>query len=231
MKRKVLCLALAACLALAMAVPAFAEDITAEKWDVVFDGEKMIESYPESVDLEQNMQPGDSLIQVIDLKNNGSKATNWYITNEVLKSLEDRSKYNAYGGAYTYRLTYDGPDGSRELYNSELVGGNETGLNDATQGLEDYVFLGELPAGGSGAVTLSISLDGMSQINLYQDTDAGVRINFAVEDVSDPTHTTVVTSVKTGDWMQTLPFILLTAVSGLALLGLGVVSLRRGKKR
>lgn len=228
--KKVWSLLLACCMTCALSAPALADDYTAEEWSVVFNGEKLEENYPSSVELADNMQPGDSLTQVIHLKNNGSAAANWYITNEVLESLEDNSA--ASGGAYTYVLAYNDGTGTRDLYNSSAVGGDgsDLGLGGATQGLEDYVMLGELPAGSSGTVSLTIGLDGMSQINSYQNTNASVRVNFAVEEVRDAANTTIVRSVKTGDWMKTMPFILLTAMSGLVLLGFAVVCLRKSKE-
>ncbi len=231
MKRKLVCLALICCAALALAVPAMAEDIEAETKSVTYTaGKELVEDYSETIDIESNMQPGDTLIQKITLKNESSAATDWYISNEVLESLEDNSE--ASGGAYTYVLIYTSGNEEREIYNSESVGGedSENGLADATQGLEDYVYLGEIAAGGSAAVTLKIGLDGMTQINSYQNTSASVRMNFAVEEAADVTNTTVVTAVKTGDWMQTMPFILLTALCGVALLALAAVSLRKSKK-
>lgn len=45
----------------------------------------------------------------VGLKNTSEKDADWYMTNEVLKSLED-SQSIAEGGAYGYRLTYVGPD-------------------------------------------------------------------------------------------------------------------------
>jgi DNA-binding CsgD family transcriptional regulator len=53
------------------------------------------------------MQPGDFTDIAISLKNEHEQTTDWYMTNEVLKTLEDTREAAALsGGAYTYILTY-----------------------------------------------------------------------------------------------------------------------------
>jgi predicted alternative tryptophan synthase beta-subunit len=53
------------------------------------------------------MQPGDYTDIVLSVKNEHKATTHWYMTNEVLKTLEDtRDAAALSGGAYTYRLAY-----------------------------------------------------------------------------------------------------------------------------
>ena len=76
------------------------------------------------------MQPGDRVVLTMKLKNEDSNATDWYMTNKVLDSLEASTNADANGGAYTYRLTYQNPAGQETiLYDSERVGG--VYMNDA----------------------------------------------------------------------------------------------------
>ena len=76
------------------------------------------------------MAVNDALRQM----NEDKEKTDWYMTNEVLKSLED-SVSVAEGGAYTYILTYKDAAGTETvLYSSEVVGGEEdTSKEDTTK--------------------------------------------------------------------------------------------------
>ena len=55
------------------------------------------------------MQPGDSITLKVQIRNADTGATDWYMTNEALQSLEDAADV-ADGGAYSYRLAYTGAD-------------------------------------------------------------------------------------------------------------------------
>ena len=76
-------------------------------WLVSFTGEKM-ESNFKSIDAANevltNLQPGDSIDLQVNIENKSADKTDWYMTNEVVKTLED-SNQSAQGGAYTYILT------------------------------------------------------------------------------------------------------------------------------
>ena len=51
----------------------------------------------------REMQPGDDVTFVINLRNDYSKTTNWYMTNKIVSSLEEGTAKN---GAYSYHLWY-----------------------------------------------------------------------------------------------------------------------------
>ena len=178
------------------------------------------------------LQPGDDITFTVTLKSANSEKTEWYMTNEVLHSLEDRSKSGSTGGAYTYTLTYTGPTATRVLYDSDTVGGEGAssagvGLHEATSALKDFFYLDSLEQGQTATVTLNVALDGESQGNRYQDTLADLRMNFAVE-----THDTIVKTrgVKTGDTTRLLPLFAAMLVSGGGLVALGVIDVRSRKK-
>lgn len=204
------------------------------KWSVVFTKDKKMEANFKTKDLDEviyGLQPGDNVIIKLKLKNNNKSATDWYMTNKVLYSLEDRSNNSATsGGAYTYKLTYKGPDGKTDtLFDSETVGGEGAskageGLRQATNGLDDYFFLDTLKSGKSGTVTLEVALDGDTQGNDYQDTLADLQMNFAVElnnaGTDNPSSTTGrrTRAVQTGDNLTLTPFIITACVTGTLLL-------------
>ena len=189
MKRRIACFALAGLVALGNAVPAHAEDYKGgEGWKVEFTGDGMESNFQSSAlsDAVYALQPGDSVMLSLALVNGDSQGTDWYMTNEVLSSLED-SQSMANGGAYAYRLAYTNSLGEETvLYSSENVGGEKNteageGLREATDSLDEFFYLDRLEAGGSGMVTLEVVLDGETQGNTYQNTLASLQMNFAVE--------------------------------------------------
>lgn len=208
MKKKIGCLMAAMLLVLGSMVTAHAEDYEGrEDMEVCFTGDKMESTFQSSQisDQARTLQPGDSVTFQIKLKNNGDKATDWYMTNEVVKSLEESGRGRAAngspanGGAYTYVLTYteSGAGGeAKVLYSSESVGGEKgasatgAGLHEATSSLEDFFYLDTLEAGKSGTVSLRVALDGETQGNAYQKTLAQLQMNFAVEKAAASSATT-----------------------------------------
>lgn len=192
MKKKILgMLALTAMLA-ASTMTASAETIEGEKdWSVSFtDKNKMVSNFT-TADLNEivsGMQPGDEAIFEIALTNKNSKKTDWYMSNKVLYSLEDRSiNSKTGGGAYTYKLTYTDKDGEvTVLFDSDTVGGEKVspageGLHAATDALEDFFYLDTLSKGHNGQISLTVALDGETQGNDYQNTLADLQMQFAVE--------------------------------------------------
>ena len=92
------------------ATTAFAKDYQgADGWNVTFDGSKMNSNFQDSdvTDEMANIQPGDSIELKVQVTNSDSGKTDWYMTNEVIQTLED-AQATAEGGGYTYRLTYVG---------------------------------------------------------------------------------------------------------------------------
>lgn len=233
MKKRILCLAMTLFMVVGSAMPAYAQDfVGGDNWSVTFTGNEMQSNFSSSAMTEEvlNIQPGDSITVKVNLKNEDKEKTDWYMTNEVLKSLED-SVSVAEGGAYTYILTYKDAAGTETvLYSSEVVGGEEDtfkegeGLHQATNALEDYFYLDRLESGQSGVIQLYVQLEGETQGNDYQDTLARLQMNFAVEKVESKK---IIEAVKTGDTSQIMLFSCLTLVSGLVLLIIAMMSMKR----
>ena len=113
MKRKIMCLVMAAAMTVGMSTTVFAEDFQGEKsWKVTFNGEGMESNFQSSEMTEEiyRIQPGDTIELQVGVGNSSGSETDWYMTNEVLQSLEDTQSV-AEGGAYAYELTYVDPDG------------------------------------------------------------------------------------------------------------------------
>ncbi len=234
MKKRLLSLVLAASLIVGTGITANAEDFQgSQDWKVSFNGEKMENNFDGSAMTQEilNILPGDSITLKINLSNDSEDKTEWYMTNEVLQSLED-SQDAASGGAYTYILTYVGPDGEEVLYSSEAVGGEGEseageGLHQATDALEDYFYLDQLAEGEAGYVQLVVKLDGETQGNAYQDTLATLTMNFAVEKVNDDK--IYKESAKTGDFAPMMTASAGALVAGIILLLFAVFLGKRRK--
>jgi plastocyanin len=238
--KRIRILIFAAVLALALPTVAMAESFTGQKdWTVTFNqSEKMVDNYSADqwADDIRQLQPGDDITFTVTCKHEHSTACDWYMANEVLKSLEEAY---AAGSAYTYKLTYTNPAGkTRTLYDSEAVGGDRTnGLLDATSALEDFFYLDNLNKGETAHVDLHVSMDGETEGNAYFDTLAQLKMKFAVELNSNPDNPSKSTStssrrgtVQTGDDTNLFPFFVAMAVSGALLMLLGLYGVRQRKQ-
>lgn len=232
MKKKILSLAMAVTLLVGASFSVQAEDYQGEDgWNVTFDGKKMENSFTSS-DIDSaiyDILPGDSIEIHLDLQNTSKKSADWYMTNQVLQSLED-SKSVAEGGVYTYVLTYVDPKGEdRLLYSSESVDGEN--IQEATGALEDYFFLDSIKAGESGEIVLKVGLEGETQGNDYQNTLARMQMNFAVEPTVEGSHKTVtekiIKTIKTGDNAKVMVFVGVTLIAGLTCLVIAIMRMRK----
>lgn len=191
MKNRYWCLAAVFVLA-GSVLPVQAENYQGrDDWKAQFTGKKL-ESNFESSDLAEAiyaLQPGDQITLQLALENQHNKSTDWYMTNEVIQSLED-SQSAASGGAYTYELTYVNHNGeTTTLYSSENVGGEKNssageGLHEVTDNMDEFFYLDRLASGENGKIGLTVALDGETQGNGYQNTLAKLQLAFAVEPVS-----------------------------------------------
>ena len=90
-------------LVLGNGIAVHAEDYTGRgDMEVRFAGDKMESTFQSSQlsDQARSLQPGDSVTFQVNLKNNGDQATDWYMTNEVLSSLEDSQKFCKWWSLY-----------------------------------------------------------------------------------------------------------------------------------
>ena len=231
MKKKILCLAMMIMMVVGTTMTANAENFeSTANWLANFTGDKIESNFSTAAIADEILQilPGDTITLEVGIQNSSDVETDWYMTNQVLETLEE-SKDSAEGGAYTYILTYIGSDGAENvLYSSETVGGEGTaednmeGLHQATDSLEDYFFLERLDQAEKGTVRLFVELDGETQGNDYQDTLARLQMNFAVEKAAGPV------VIQTGDAANMLMYSAIAFGSGLVLLFLAIMN---GKRR
>lgn len=174
---------------LAFTSQAFAKT-TEEKWTVEFAGTEMKDS--NSADIAKvvsNMQPGDSASFVVSLYESWDKPANWFMRNEVLKSMEesfDDVNSNS-GGSYSYKLTYTAPDGqekvilTNDVVSGDAGSGSTKGLFDATEATGEWFYLDCLQPETRATVRLDVAIDGESHTNAYFDTNAKLQLSFAAE--------------------------------------------------
>ena len=240
-----LVLLMAVCMILSNTKYAKADDLDKE-WTVTFTAEGVMDDAAlKEADLMyelSGLQPGDTMTIKINLKNENKETVDWYMYNKVIETLEDQN-FDANGnpvasaGAYTYNLTFTGPDGvEQDIYKSDTVGGDKEnadnsfiGLYEATATLEDYFYMFTTKTGESGFVTLFVELEGETQGNDYQDTLAQLQMRFMVM-VPDEESSTPPPSPNTGDASNILPYFIATGVSGAVILVLATVLVIRRKK-
>lgn len=222
---------------------------------------RVVDNYTQGswADNVSQLQPGDDITLSIEVRQTNDTAADWYLSNEVLKSLEDG---DATGSAYGYKLSYEGPSNSRTLFESQSVGGSgltTKGLADATNAMDDYFYLGTLSKGETAKVTLNVALDGETEGNAYFDTLARLALKFAVEPNVNPENkeinnteykTETVQSqdggqsivnrtvsgskqnlAKTGDQTNNFPLYLLIAGVGVLCLALAIRNVRNKKNK
>ena len=104
MRKKVLCLVMtgaviAGTMTVGTGTTVYAEDFTSQgDWSVTFNGDGMESSFSsqEMADEIYGILPGDSIELKVNVQNDSQEDTDWYMSNEVIKSLEEGS--TAQGG-------------------------------------------------------------------------------------------------------------------------------------
>lgn len=122
--------------------------------------------------------PGDTISYNINYVNGAKEAAAFYMNAKVVESLEKANE--EVGGGYSYVITNNGT----ELFNSKTVGGDATeklGLKQASGDTGVYFSLGDVAPGKGGTVNVSITLDGDSQANIYEDKAAELEFYFKAE--------------------------------------------------
>lgn len=234
--KRVLSAILSVVLAIAvLPTTAMAESLTGKSaWQVTYTGDgRLVDNYDAGTyfDDVRSLQPGDDITFTVAIKQDNATSADWYLSNDVVKSLEEGAAQNS---AYGYELTYTNPSGATQtIFKSERVGGDNTGgLTEATAALEDYLALGTLSQGQSGSVSVKVTLDGETEGNDYFNTLARLVLKFAVEP-QQTGETKNRTIVQTGDESRLFPLYVAMTVSGLALAGLaayGVIERRKEKE-
>lgn len=242
MKKRILSLVLTFTMLSAVPMSVSAETLSGgDDWAVSFNGSRMVSNFKSS-DLDEviyDMQPGDTAEFQVELRNRHSKDTDWYMSNDIVTSMEDSTE--ASGGAYEYMLTYTDAEGTETtIFSSDMVGGDDTsngeGLHKVSDALGEMFYLSRLGSGTSGTVNLEVRLDGETFGNSYQNKLAKLEMQFAAEEAAaDKTVTTTVKKpgkdisiVQTGDNTDISLYLSMAALAaGLVILLLVLFIVRR----
>ena len=213
-----------------------------------FDGSDIVSDFDsgEVATTISNLQPGDDVTFTVEYSNQSEDSTDWYMSNEVLQTLEkaNASKkvegtQSAENGGYTYELVAVDKNGNENvLFSNNEVGGEAKpagmeGLEQATNALDEWFFIQTLGKGESGTIRLNVAFEGETEVNDYMDTDGEVMIKFAVEltpkgvskDKSKKKYDGK--GVSTGDQTNLMPWIIAMLAAGLFLLLLALRSRRK----
>ena len=237
MLRRGVCFFLGLLLVLGLTVPVMAETIESqEPSEVVLTSSGKLEStfHDDVLDdiISEYLEPGDTAIFTISLRNENSETADFWMDRRTIDSLEVwGNDPQMTGGGYTYELTYEGPGGSRTLYSSMKIEGEDFQANTSSDMVikkidaNSYIFLDTFDKGQSGVITLKISLDGETQGNDYQDTLADLAMEFAAELNGSGT------TIKTGDTQNPLVFFVVMTAAGIVLLAAGFYLVNKRRKR
>ncbi|MBO5618301.1 MAG: hypothetical protein J6M63_06760 [Pseudobutyrivibrio sp.] len=209
-----LALAVTAASFVGMAEEAFAKTENVE-WNVTYTGKGSTgfeSDYTDDIKKQiSNAMPGDTLVYTANYKNASDKTMDFFLSADVLSSLEDdKNGKAAVGGAYSYIVTYDSGSGEQIIYDSETVGGDndvQKGLNQVKNG-NAFVSVGTLESNQTGRVKLEVKLDGNSQDNSYMEKLAQLSIQFATTPKTefDPQNKTIEKKIhKTRQVVYTIP--------------------------
>lgn len=171
-------------------------------WNVIYDGGKFVSDYDISKSTITSAMPGDTISYEVNYKNASGTTSDFYISTDVINSLEEKSigggQSSASGGAYSYKLSYKIGDSETVIHDSETVGGDYDtiiGLNQAVGNLEygkvPYFNVGRLSNGQSGTIIITVKLDGNSQDNGYMEKLATLDVKFGAENVPTPQNNVV----------------------------------------
>ena len=214
-----------------------------------FDGSSIVADF-DSGQIAQavtDLQPGDDVSFTVEYTNEYEESTDWYMSNEVIRTLEKANESKrvagtgtAENGGYSYELVHEDKDGKENvLFSSDEVGGEAKpadmeGLEQATNALDEWFYIQTLGKGESGTVRLNVALDGETEVNDYMDTSGSVMVKFAVEltpkNVEKSKKKYGGKGVTTGDRANLMPWIIAMLAAGILLLLLALRSRRKDRQ-
>lgn len=195
----------------------------------------------------EDMAPGETRTQVIEIVNDNEQDATFYLAQETLQTLEKIN--SASGGAYSLELKVGDTSSDAVSVLDAIAGGYDedskaktTGLSDITA-LEDYAYLADVKAGEQTNLYLTLQLEGegMDHTTSVDYTSSVAKLGFdfrayydespqVVKVPKDTVITQVVDKVvklaKTGDETKLGWTILIMAISGGIIFGM-IIKKRR----
>lgn len=203
-----------------------------ERPTVTFDGSKEIKyTYHDKENFGNafmGMLPGEERKQEIVLRNTSDKNADFYMEVEIIRALEEASQ--ASGAAYKFSLgiTQDSVNNGKKsiIYGGTAegeawIGGDKSGLSQINDVLKNYgqkgIKVATLKSGETAVISLTVTLDGMTGGNTYQDLKGTFEFTFHAG-YENPGETIInhvngkdsilLKSVKTGDETKIIPGII-----------------------
>lgn len=192
----------------------------------------------------------NSVIQSLEETENANASGGAY-TYELVYNPDDPTTRQVLFSSERIGGSQTGTMGVSARRRAPRAGGASDGLHEIDSAVGDenietfevngmtYRYLGTLGAHQSGRVRMTVSLDGETQGNNYQNTLASLQLLFAVDPVTSTSRNETVTNrvnrdvttvVQTGEGSDRLPFVLATGISGLLLVVLGILGMMDGRK-
>ncbi|MCR4567080.1 MAG: hypothetical protein K5769_03445 [Pseudobutyrivibrio sp.] len=190
----ILALCIGALVTVSQSIVASAEDgvKTEYSWNVTYKGTSG-NAFESTYDVNKanlsGVMPGDTVVYTAQYTNATDKSTDFYLSTEVFSSLEDTPNVSSQGGAYTFKIENQGPNGNQILFNN-IVGGDSStvdpvGLKQLNTDGNSYFSLGSIAPGASGKIIITVKVDGNSQDNSYMSTLARLSVVFAAQSTDD----------------------------------------------
>lgn len=236
---KITTLLLALLTVLMMSQAAFAEAQSVDGGTFTFNGSAINNKTADGGGVDaalSNLEPGDSISLKFTYvnKDNDSEETDWYMSNQILDTLESAS---AAGGGYSYKLINHASTGDVTLFDSDAVGGQDKSIDEGLlqvnkaitgDGSEKYFFIDKLAYGASGSTEIIVALEGESQPNSYELTSGELSVAYAVEKVQGEEET-IYKHINTGDDTNILLPVAVFLAAALLLI-YAIINIRKERK-
>lgn len=179
------------------------------------------------------MLPGEERKQEIILQNKSDKTADFYMEVEIIRALEEASQ--ASGAAYKFSLgvTQNSVNNGEKsvIYGGTAegkawIGGDNSGLSQINEVLKNYgqkgIKVATLKSGETAVISLTVTLDGMTGGNTYQDLNGTFEFAFhagyenpgdAIVNHVNGKDSILLKSVKTGDETKIIPVVICMIMS------------------
>lgn len=170
-----------------------------------------------------NMEPAEEREGSVLITNSVDEKLDFYLSHQLLDNIADKGQN---GGKYNIRIYKTDSNGARQLiFEDSVIKDYETS--------EDEVLLATLAKNESVSVDIVVSLDGESWDNSYMNKQGMLRLNIsATQSGTDvPANQVVsISNIKTGDKAQTSLYVMEAILSGVLIILLVYMRLRKRKK-
>lgn len=211
---------------LSLFIPSVNSVFAANDSVITFDGDAEDFILPENNEVFnlEGMYPGETRSYTLTLVNDDYREMNFYMSSRIVDELANDSYPSSGAAAFDFNFKINGVD----LFDG-LVGGED---NVGEKMMEDDILIATLAKGEKAVLEMTVTADGDSLDNTYQDATGSVQYTFSVEyddEVSAPQQVInrIVKNVKTGDPTTLSVF---GALLGGSLVGIVYLFVTRRKK-